>query len=385
MAENKRDYYEVLGLKKGASEDEIKSAFRKKAMEYHPDRNPGDKAAEEKFKEVNEAYGILSDSDKKNKYDRFGFAGVDPSAGFGGPGGFSGFGGQAGGFEDIFGDLFGGMFGGMGGGAARQRNMPRKGADLQKGITVSFEEAAFGTKKKVQLTKFNTCEVCGGSGAEKGTAKTTCPKCNGSGQMQTTQRTPFGQFTNVQPCDRCGGTGQIIEKPCPNCSGSGRVRKTTTISVDVPAGVDNDSVISLKGQGEPGVNGGPPGDLYVVVSVLPHKLFRRKGDDLWLEIPITFTQAALGDEITVPTLKEKVSYKIPAGTQPDTVFRLKNKGVKSLRGNRMGDLYVKVILEVPTKLSRKQKELIEKFGESITNEGYSKRKSFADSVKDMFK
>ncbi|MDO4552042.1 MAG: molecular chaperone DnaJ [Bacillota bacterium] len=387
MAEKKRDYYEVLGLKKGAGEDEIKSAFRKKAMEYHPDRNPGDKQAEEKFKEVNEAYSILSDPDKKNKYDRFGFAGVDPSAGFGGGaggfGGFGGFGGGAGGFEDIFGDLFGGMFGG---GGTRQRNAPRKGADLQKTINISFEEAAFGTKKEIQLTKFNSCEACGGSGAEKGTAKSTCPKCNGTGQQTVTQRTPFGQFTNVQPCDRCGGTGQIIEKPCPVCNGSGRVRKTTTIAVDIPAGVDNDSIISIKGQGEPGTNGGPQGDLYVVVSVRPHKLFKRRGDDLWLEIPITFTQAALGDEIVVPTLKEKVSYKIPAGTQPDTVFRLKGKGLKGLRSSRTGDLYVKVLLEVPTKLNREQKKAIEKFGQ-LTAEGdcYARRKSFSDAVKDMFK
>ncbi len=383
MAEQKRDYYEVLGLKKGATEAEIKSAFRKKAMECHPDRNPGDKEAEERFKEVNEAYGVLSDPDKKNKYDRFGHAGVDPSAGgFGG--GFGGFGGAGGfgGFEDIFGDLFGGAFGG--GNSARRRNAPRKGNDIQKGMTITFDEAAFGVKKTIELNRYDTCASCNGTGAEAGTSKVTCPKCNGTGEIRTVQRTPFGQFANVQACGNCGGTGQVVEKQCPDCNGAGRVRKNITLSVDVPAGVDNDSVISIKGQGEPGYNGGPSGDLYVVISVKPHPLFKRDGADLWLEIPITFKQAALGDEIVVPTLKEKVSYKIPAGTQPETVFRLKGKGIKNLRSSRNGDLYVKVVLEVPTKLSKKQKEALEMFDEAST-EGYSKRKSFADTMKDLFR
>ncbi|HWQ79136.1 MAG TPA: molecular chaperone DnaJ [Anaerovoracaceae bacterium] len=379
MAE-KRDYYEVLGLKKGAAEDEIKKAFRKKAMEYHPDRNPGDKAAEEKFKEVNEAYSILSDPQKKDKYDRFGHAGVDPNAGFGG-GGFG-----AGGFEDIFGDLFGGMFGGGFSQAnARRRNGPRKGQDLQKSVGISFEEAAFGTKKQIQINKYVNCESCGGSGAEKGSEKMTCPKCGGTGESRTTQRTPFGQFTNVQSCDKCGGTGEVVEQPCHACGGSGKVRKTVTISVDIPAGVDNDSVISIKGQGEPGSNGGPDGDLYVVVSVQSHPLFTRRGTDLWLDMPITFSQAVLGDDIVVPTLKEKVSYKIPAGTQPETVFRLKGKGIKSLRSAKVGDLYVKVTLEVPTKLTGEQKKLIEKLGESFSTDGYSKRKKFSDAMKEIFK
>jgi len=382
MAE-KRDFYEVLGLKKGASEDEIKKAFRKKAMEYHPDRNPGDKAAEEKFKEVNEAYSILSDPQKKDKYDRFGHAGVDPNAGFGG----GGFGGSfGGGFEDIFGDLFGGMFGGgFNQSGTRRRNGPRKGQDLQKSVSITFEEAAFGTKKQIQINKYVPCESCNGTGAEKGSDKVTCSKCNGSGEIRTTQRTPFGQFTNVQPCDKCGGTGEVIEKPCHTCSGTGKVRKTVTISVDIPAGVDNDSVISIKGQGEPGSNGGPSGDLYVVVAVQPHPLFTRRGTDLWLEMPITFSQAALGDDIIVPTLKEKVSYKIPAGTQPETVFRLKGKGIKSLRTSKVGDLYVKVTLEVPTKLTGEQKKLISKLGESLNTEGYSKKKKFADTMKEIFK
>lgn len=380
MAE-KRDYYEVLGLKKGAGDDEIKKAFRKKAMEFHPDRNPGDKTAEEKFKEVNEAYSILSDPQKKDKYDRFGHAGVDPNAGFGG-----GFGGSFGGFEDIFGDLFGGMFGGgFSQTNARRRTGPRKGQDLQKSVSITFEEAAFGAKKQIQINKYVNCESCGGSGAEKNSDKITCQRCGGTGEIRTTQRTPFGQFTNVQTCDKCGGAGEVIEKPCHACNGTGKVRKTVNISVEIPAGVDNDSVISIKGQGEPGANGGPNGDLYVVVSVQPHPLFTRRGTDLWLEIPITFSQAALGDDIVVPTLSDKVSYKIPPGTQPETVFRLKGKGIKSLRSSKVGDLYVKVTLEVPTKLTGEQKKLISKLGESFSTDGYARRKRFADAMKEIFK
>jgi molecular chaperone DnaJ len=376
MADNKRDYYEVLGLQKGASESEIKSAFRKKAMKYHPDKNSGDKEAEEKFKEVNEAYSVLSDPDKKNKYDRFGHAGVDPNAGFGG-GGFG-----AGGFEDIF-DMFGGMFGG--GGSSRRRNGPMKGRDLQQDVIISFEEAAFGVKKNVQVSKYIKCEKCNGTGAEEGTSKKTCSTCNGTGEVRTTQRTPFGQFQSVSPCQSCGGTGQVIEKPCSECSGSGKVRKTVTISVDIPAGVDNESVISIRGQGEPGSNGGPNGDLYVVIRVKPHSLFKRDDNDLWLEMPISYAQAALGDEIVVPTLSEKVSYNIPSGTQPGTVFRLKGKGIKSLRGSRMGDLYVKVILEVPTKLNSEQKKKIKELSEVIGQENHGNKKTFADKVKELFK
>ncbi len=382
MAE-KRDYYEVLGLQKGASDDEIKKAFRKLAMKYHPDKNPGDKSAEEKFKEINEAYSVLSDPDKKSKYDRFGHAGVDPNAGFGGAGGAGGFGGfgGAGGFEDIF-DMFGGMFGGGYGG--RRRNGPMKGSDLQKGIVITFEEAAFGCKKQVTLNKYVQCESCKGSGAAEGTSKTTCPKCGGSGEVRTTSRTPFGNFQSVAPCDRCGGSGSIVEKPCPTCGGSGKIRKDVTLTVDIPAGVDNESVISIKGQGEPGTNGGPAGDLYLVMTVKPHKLFKRKGQDLWLEIPISFAQAALGDEITVPTLDGKVSYKVPAGTQPDTVFRLKGKGIKSLRGNKNGDLYVKVILEVPTKLDGKQKKAIEEMSKVVGTDSHQKKRGFADAMRDLF-
>ena len=378
---DKRDYYEVLGLQKGASDNDIKKAFRKMAMKYHPDKNPGDKVAEEKFKEINEAYAVLSDPEKKEKYDRFGHAGVDPNSGFGGgAGGFGGFGG----FEDIF-DMFGGAFGGFGGGSrGRRNNGPRKGSDLQKAVTITFEEAAFGTKKEIRLNKYVKCKTCGGSGAAPGTSTKSCPKCGGTGEIRTAQRTPLGTFQSVSPCPDCNGTGEINETPCPDCGGSGKTRDNVTISVNIPAGVDNDSVIPIKGQGEPGVNGGPDGDLYIVINVEPHKIFERRGQDLWLEIPITFDQAALGDDIIVPTLEGKVSYKVPSGTQPDTIFRLKGKGIKSVRGNRKGDLYVKVNLEVPTKLNSKQKKAISAMAEKVTGECYQKKSSFLDSLKEFF-
>ena len=378
---DKRDYYEVLGLQKGASDNDIKKAFRKMAMKYHPDKNPGDKVAEEKFKEINEAYAVLSDPEKKEKYDRFGHAGVDPNSGFGGgAGGFGGFGG----FEDIF-DMFGGAFGGFGGGSrGRRNNGPRKGSDLQKAVTITFEEAAFGTKKEIRLNKYVKCKTCGGSGAAPGTSKKSCPKCGGTGEIRTAQRTPLWTFQSVSPCPDCNGTGEINETPCPDCGGSGKTRDNVTISVNIPAGVDNDSVIPIKGQGEPGVNGGPDGDLYIVINVEPHKIFERRGQDLWLEIPITFDQAALGDDIIVPTLEGKVSYKVPSGTQPDTIFRLKGKGIKSVRGNRKGDLYVKVNLEVPTKLNSKQKKAISAMAEKVTGECYQKKSSFLDSLKEFF-
>ncbi len=376
---DKRDYYEVLGLSKGASDDEIKKAFRKLAMKYHPDKNPGDKEAEEKFKEINEAYAVLSDPEQKSKYDRFGHAGVDPNS-FAGGGGFSGFGG----FEDIF-DMFGSAFGGgFGGGGSRRNNGPRKGSDIQKTMTIDFEEAAFGVKKQIRLTKNVKCKNCGGTGAAPGTSKKTCPRCGGSGEIRTQQQTPLGVFQSVSPCPDCNGTGEINESPCPDCGGTGRVRDTVTITINIPAGVDNDSVIPVRGQGEPGINGGPDGDLYIVLNVRPHKLFERRGQDLWLEIPITFNQAALGDEIVVPTLEEKVSYKIPAGTQPGTVFRLKGKGIKNVRGGRKGDLYVKVSLEVPTKLNKKQKKAVEAMGKEVTDECYSKKSGFLASLKEFF-
>ncbi len=371
----KRDYYEVLGLEKGAGVDEIKKAFRKKAMQYHPDRNPGDKEAEEKFKEVNEAYEILSDPQKKDRYDRFGHAGVDPNQGFGG-GGFSGFGG----FEDIFGDIFGGF------GGSRRRNGPRKGADIQVRVSVSFEEAAFGTKKDIKITRNEDCPECGGTGAEKGTERTTCPNCNGTGQINRVTNTVFGQISKATTCPHCGGKGTIVQTPCKNCGGKGRIRRDVTISVDIPAGVDDDSVISLRGQGEAGLNGGPAGDVYIIIQVKPHKIFSRNGADLILEIPISYPQAVLGADLVIPSLTEKISYKVPPGTQNGTTFRIKGKGIKVVNSNnRYGDLYVRVIIEIPKKINNEQRKLLQKLEESYNTGEHELKKKFKENVKELFK
>ncbi|ASS37682.1 molecular chaperone DnaJ [Mogibacterium pumilum] len=368
---DKRDYYEVLGIQKGASEDEIKKAYRKMAMKYHPDKNPGDKEAEEKFKEANEAYAVLSDPDKKNKYDRFGHAGVDPNAGFGdGGAGFGGFGG----FEDIF-DMFGGGFGGFGGRGTR-RTGPRKGNDLQKSITIDFTEAIFGCKKEIKLTKEVKCKTCNGEGTAPGTHKRTCDKCGGTGQVSHVSQTPFGTFQNVSACDACGGTGQVIDKPCPDCHGKGSVRKTVTLKIDIPAGVDSDSIIPIRGEGEPGVNGGSFGDLYIVINVKPHKIYKRRGDDLYLTMPISYDQAVLGDKVKVPGFNETYSYTLAPGTQTGSNFRLKGKGVKNPRTGRYGDLYVKVNIEVPTKLSAKEKKAIKRMAEDFSEDSYPRKKEF---------
>lgn len=380
---DKRDYYEVLGLKKGASDDEIKKAFRKSAMKYHPDRNPGDKAAEEKFKEVNEAYEVLSDPDKKSKYDRFGHAGVDPNFG-GGQGGFGGFGGfgqggfgGAGGFDfsDIF-DMFGGAFGGGGARRGGARRGPSKGQDLQKSLTIEFTEAIFGCTKNIELTKDCKCKTCSGTGAKPGTGKRTCDMCGGSGQVSQVSQTPFGRFQNVTTCTKCRGTGQLIETPCTDCGGTGKERKKVRMKVDVPAGVDNDSVITLRGQGAPGADGGPEGDLYIVINVKPHEEYRRKGDDLYLDLPISYDQAALGAKVQVPGFGETYTYTITPGTQTGSTFRLKGKGAPNVRTGRKGDLYVKVQIEVPTKLSSKEKKAIKDMASAMGSGALPKKSRF---------
>lgn len=380
----KRDYYEVLGVPKTASPDEIKKAYRKLAKKYHPDLNPGDKAkeAEERFKEASEAYEILSDADKKQRYDQFGHAGVDPQAGAGGyGGGFGGFGG----FDDIFDTFFGGGFGG-GRQSHRNPNAPQKGRDLRYNIDLTFEQACFGCEIELNVNRTENCSSCGGSGAEKGTAPATCGVCGGSGQVKTVQRTPFGSFQSVSPCSTCGGSGKVIKDPCKECHGSGTIRKTRKVKVKIPAGIDNDQIISVSGQADAGKNGGPNGDLLVVTRVKKHKLFVRQGYDILCDFPITFVEAALGAEIQVPTIDGKVTYNIPEGTQTGTVFRLKGKGVPKLHSNgARGDQYVKISIEIPKNLSEKQKDLLRQFGDTVESAKYHNRKSFFDKMKDFLK
>jgi len=379
----KRDYYEVLGVGKSADEKEIKKAYRKLAMQYHPDRNPDNKEAEEKFKEINEAYEVLSDETKRRNYDQFGHEGVN-GQGFGGQGFGGGFSG--GGFEDIFGDIFGDMFGGGFGGSSRQRRRgPERGADIRQNITIDFEEAAFGKKVSIKINRSEECDKCSGTGAKPGTSKKTCPTCNGTGEVRTVQRTPFGNIASSRPCSTCGAEGEIIESPCDKCHGTGSTRKVKTIEVDIPAGIDDGQMIKLSGQGEVGTKGGPRGDLYIVVSIRNHSLFTREGYDVYLEMPVSFSQVALGGEIEVPTLDGKVVYNVPAGTQTGTVFRLREKGIKKLRGNSRGDQYVKVVVETPKHLSDRQKELLRELAKESGDEVHEKRKSFGQKIEDMFK
>ncbi len=372
---SKRDYYEVLGIDKNATEKDIKRAYRKLAKKYHPDLNPDNKEAEQKFKEASEAYEILVNPETRRKYDQFGHAGVDGN----GAGGFSqGFGG----FDDIFGDIFSDFFGG--GFSSSRRSGPRKGADIKYKLDIEFKEAAFGTEKEVKINRTENCTVCNGTGAKPGTSKTKCPKCNGSGELKYAQKTPFGQIVNVKTCDRCNGAGQIIDDPCSKCGGSGKQKKTKKVNIKIPAGVDTGSVIPLRGEGEPGEKGGPRGDLYIHINVKPHKIFKRQGDDVICEMPITFVQAALGDSIEVPTLDGKVKYNIPEGTQTDTVFRLKGKGIKSLRGYGRGDQYVKVFVDVPKKLTQKQKDILKEFANQTGETVHEQKKGFFKKVKEAF-
>ena len=361
---DKRDYYEVLGVDKSASADDIKKAYRKLAKQYHPDLHPDDKVAEEKFKEINEAYEILSDEDKKAKYDRFGFAGVDPSYGAGGAGGagFGGFGDMDFDLGDIFSSFFGGGFGGQ---RSANPNAPRRGSDIQSGVTISFEEAAKGCKRTVDVPRIEVCDVCSGSGAAKGSSPQTCPDCGGRGQVTTQQRTPFGVISSSKACSRCGGKGTIIANPCPKCKGNGRIRRSVKIEVNIPAGIDDGQIFNVRGQGNKGVNGGPAGDLRVGVNVRPHPFFERDGMNVWCDVNISFAQAALGDEIQVPTLDGKVKYTIPAGTQPGSVFKIRDRGIPSVNGRGRGDQLLRIIVDVPKSLTQRQKELIRELNQEL--------------------
>lgn len=370
---NKRDYYEVLGVDKNASADDIKRAFRRKAKECHPDLHPDDKEAEERFKELNEANEVLSDPDKRARYDQFGFN--DPAMGgnpfAGGAGGFD-FGGM--GFDSIF-DMF---TGGMGGASRRQG--PQQGNDLRYDLRITFEEAAKGCTKSFDFYRNENCEACKGTGAKPGTSPVTCQMCHGSGQI----RQSGGWMTTVRTCPTCGGTGKVIQEKCSSCGGSGRTRVRRTATVKVPAGIDNGQTIIMNGQGEPGLRGGPSGDLYINVIVKPHKLFKRDGYDLHLDLPISFTQAALGAEIDVPTLDGSVKYKIPEGTQTDTEFRIRGAGIQQLRSTSKGDLVIHVRVEIPKRLTEKQRELLRQFDETTTGKEYDQRKGFFDKVKELF-
>ena len=373
---SKKDYYEILGVAKNASEAELKKAFKRLAMKFHPDRNPDDDTAEEKFKEAKEAYDILSDSQKRAAYDQFGHAGVDGNAGFGG----GGYGGGSGNFSDIFGDVFGDIFGGGRGGGGGSR--ARRGADLRYNLELSLEDAVKGTTVKIRVPTLIECEECSGSGARKGSSPTTCTTCNGVGQVRMQQ----GFFSLQQACPKCRGTGEIISDPCPSCHGQGRTQEQKTLSVKVPAGVDSGDRIRLTGEGEAGEHGAPAGDLYVQISTKPHPIFERDENDLYCEVPIGFVTASLGGELQVPTLEGRVKLKIPSETQSGKLFRLKAKGVKSVRGGQIGDLICKVNVETPVNLSSKQKELLKQFEESLSGNGKHspKERSWIDSVKSFF-
>ena len=373
-----KDYYASLGLQKGASDEEIKKAFRKLAIKYHPDKNQGNKEAEDKFKEINEAYQVLSDPEKKARYDQFGTADFDGS-GFG-SGGFGGFDfSDMGGFGDIFDSFFGG-----GGGSSRRRNGPQRGADLEYTVNLTFEEAIFGVEKEISINRSETCDSCKGSGAKTGTSAKTCPTCNGQGQVRVQRQTPLGSFVSTSTCSTCGGSGKVIDDPCTTCHGKGNVRKNRKITVNIPAGVDTGNVMPLRGQGDHGTNDGPPGDLYVRINVASSKKFTRKGNDIYIDTHISMGKAALGTEITVATVDGDVKYTIPAGTQSGTLFRLKGKGVPRVNSSGRGDQYVKVIVDIPKNLNDKQKDALKAFmeacGENV-GEGTQHKKGF----KDLFK
>ena len=389
----KRDFYEVLGVSRNATKEEIRKAYRKLAKKYHPDLNPGDKSAEEKLKEVNEAYEVLSNDNTKARYDQFGHAGVNPNysgGSSGGPGGWGGVGSPFG--EDIdLGDIFDSFFGGGFGGFSRNSrrsavnaNAPRRGTDVEISLNISFMEAAKGCKKKVSYDVIGVCKSCKGTGAQKGSSPVTCPNCKGSGQEVAVQRSAFGVVQTATTCTRCKGTGKVIENPCKECYGTGNRRSLKELEVTIPAGIDEGQVLNVSSHGNAGKNGGGSGDLHIRIRISPHPIFTRKGYDVYCEVPITFAQAALGTELVVPTLDGRSSYSIPEGTQPGDTFRLKNKGIEYLRSNKKGDLYVKVVLEIPKSLSNKQKEVLREFDSSLDAKNYQKRKGFFDKLKDFF-
>ena len=363
MPEQKRDFYEVLGVAKGASDEEIKKAYRKLAKKYHPDLNPGDKTAEAHFKEVNEAYEVLSDKDKRAKYDQFGHAGVDPNFGAGG------YGGGFGGFTDMgdidLGDIFGSFFGGGFGGGGSRRNGPAKGDTLRTSVTISFEEAAFGCEKEISVARSETCDVCKGSGCAPGTTADTCPDCHGSGVIRIQRGNGAFSFSTTAQCPKCNGTGKIIHSPCKTCNGAGTVRKNRKITIKIPAGIDDGQAISLRGQGGAGKNGGPAGDLIISVRVRPHPQFKRDGNAVYLEQPVTFLQATLGAELEIPTIDGKVKWNLPEGTQPGTTFRLRGKGIPNVNGRGRGDQFVTVDVQVPRNLSHEQKEALRAYGRAM--------------------
>lgn len=371
-----RDYYEILGVNKDASEDEIKKAYRSLAKKYHPDLNPDNKEAEAKFKEVNQAYEILSDPEKRSRYDRFGHAGVDPQAG--------GYGEGFGGFGDIFDDIFD-IFGG-GGFSSRgsRRSGPVRGADLRYNLNLEFKEAVFGVEKEIQIRRTENCEACGGTGAKPGTGKETCSTCKGRGEVRYAQQTPFGQFVRTSTCDVCNGTGEIIKDKCNTCGGTGKEAKTKKIKVKIPAGVDTGSIISMREEGEAGDRGGPNGDLYIYINVAEDPIFKRSGNNIYLTVPISFTEAALGAEIEVPTLEGITNYTIEPGTQTGTEFRLRNMGVPNVKGYGRGDLFFNVEVKVPTKLTDKQKQLLRDFAKETGENIREHKKGFFDKVKDAF-
>lgn len=378
---DKRDYYEVLGVGKTASDDEIKKAYRKLAKKYHPDLNPDDKASEAKFKEVSEAYEVLSDSDKKSRYDQFGHAGVDPNFGAGGGNPFSG---GFGGFGDIN-DILESMFGGFAGNARRANvNAPRQGDDLRANVIIDFREACKGKTTSIRINKLESCSSCNGTGCQTGTSPTVCTECHGTGTVKVTQRSVFGMVSQTTTCHKCSGTGRIINSPCHSCHGTGKQKVAKTKEVNIPAGIDDGQKIKFSGEGNPGTNGGPAGNLYVTVTIRPDPIFEREGYDIYTEVPITYTQAVLGGEIDIPTINGQEKYNIKEGTQNGTRFRFKGYGIKKLNKNDNGDQYVTVNVEVPSNLSKKQKELLKSFEDSLTEKNYTKRQSFFEKIKNSF-